>query len=163
MSRTFAAPWSWTVKIITAAVLLATAAFFLFGDVVVGSIFIFVDVLSVAVSARGYEVAPGRLAILRPGWRTILELTDLQDVGVYSGALTGSLRLFGIGGLFGFTGLFHSASLGRYWAFGTDPKRAVVLKFAKRTLVVTPDDPAAFVAAVIEAKLESRSAHPLRA
>ena len=163
MTRTFAAPWSRTVKVITVAALLATATLFFFGEIVGGSIFVLVNALSVAVSARGYEVAPGRLSILHPGRRTTLNLSDVQTVSLCPGAFTGSVRLFGVGGLFGFTGLFQNDLLGRYRAFGTDPERAVVLKFAKRTLVVTPDDPAAFVAAVIEAKLDSRSVHPLTA
>ncbi len=73
------------------------------------------------------------------------------------------MRLFGIGGLFASTELFQNDVLGRYRVFGTDPEWAVVLKLAKRTLVVTPDEGAALIAAVDEAKLDSRSTRPLTA
>ncbi len=60
-------------------------------------------------------------------------------------ALRGSIRLFGNGGMFSFTGLFRSPKLGRYRAYVTDPARTVTLRFADRVVVVSPSDPAAFV------------------
>ncbi|HXZ86218.1 MAG TPA: PH domain-containing protein, partial [Myxococcota bacterium] len=62
-------------------------------------------------------------------------------------AMTGSMRLFGNGGLFSFTGLFQSRTLGRYRAFVTDPARAVVLRTARRVVIVSPAEPQAFVEA----------------
>ena len=50
-------------------------------------------------------------------------------------------RLCGIGGLFVFCGLFWSRKLGRYRAYITDPRRAVVLRFGNKVVVVTPDEP----------------------
>ncbi len=63
-------------------------------------------------------------------------------------AMAGSLRIAGNGGLFSFTGWFWSRRLGRYRAFVTDPARSVVLKFSDRTVVVSPDVPEEFVAAL---------------
>jgi len=60
----------------------------------------------------------------------------------------GSLRLFGNGGIFSFTGLFWKRGLGLYRAFATDPGRAVILKFRKRTVVITPADPLRFIVRV---------------
>ncbi|VGO17923.1 hypothetical protein PDESU_06525 [Pontiella desulfatans] len=59
--------------------------------------------------------------------------------------MKGSIRLCGNGGLFSFTGLYRNKKLGNYRVFVNDLNRAVVLRFSKRTTVVTPDDPAAFV------------------
>jgi hypothetical protein len=53
--------------------------------------------------------------------------------------------LFGNGGLFSFTGVFRSPKLGRYRAYVTDPARTVILRFAERIAVVSPEDPDAFV------------------
>jgi hypothetical protein len=55
--------------------------------------------------------------------------------------MQGSIRTFGNGGLFGFIGLFRNKKLGRYRAFATDEKNAVVLRFATHTLVITPEQP----------------------
>ena len=41
-----------------------------------------------------------------------------------------------------------SADAFSYEAYATDPRRSVVLRFADRVVVVTPDDPSAFVEAV---------------
>jgi len=47
-----------------------------------------------------------------------------------------------------FVGCFRNDIVGRYKAYGTDGMRAVLLDCAGWTLVVTPDSPAEFVAAV---------------
>jgi hypothetical protein len=60
-------------------------------------------------------------------------------------ALRGAWRVFGNGGLFSFTGEFWSRKLGRFRALATDPERAVVLRWPKRTIVITPHDPQQFI------------------
>jgi hypothetical protein len=52
--------------------------------------------------------------------------------------------------VFSFTGLFRNRTLGMYRAFVTDPRRAVVLRLPRRTVVVSPADPEAFVREVQE-------------
>jgi len=59
--------------------------------------------------------------------------------------MRGSLRLFGNGGLFAITGWFWNRKLGRYRAFATDPARAVVLRYATRRILLTPDDVQKFI------------------
>ena len=75
---------------------------------------------------------------------------DLRDVKVRPGVLTGSIRTLGIGGFFGYIGRFRSRLLGNYQAYVTDSSRAVVLRFKDDTLVISPDDPAAFVSKVYQ-------------
>ena len=106
-----------------------------------------VGLLAVLFVVRGYELAPGELRVIRLLWSTRVPLAGLREVRADSEAMTGSLRLFGNGGLFSFTGLFQSRTLGRYRAFVTDPKHAVVLHTASRVIVVSPADPRAFVEA----------------
>jgi hypothetical protein len=48
-------------------------------------------------------------------------------------------------GSFSFTGLYRSRELGLYRLFATDLSRAVVLLLPRRTVVVTPASPEAFV------------------
>ena len=74
-------------------------------------------------------------------------LATIFDVN--PGALMGSVRLMGIGGLFAFIGTFRNELLGVYRAYATDGENAVVLDINGSTIVVTPDSPGEFVKAVL--------------
>jgi hypothetical protein len=105
-------------------------------------------VVSAAFMVRSLEVAGNQLVINRLGWSKRIDLTSLKGATVAPEAMSGSLRIFGIGGLFSYVGLFRNGRLGWYHAYATDPGRAVVLKFVDTTVVVTPEDPQGFVEAV---------------
>ncbi len=81
----------------------------------------------------------------RVGWVSTVNLSGLVSAEVDPFAITKSLRLFGNGGMFCFAGVFRNKRLGTFRLFGTDPGRAVVLRFPGRTVVVTPDRPEEFV------------------
>jgi hypothetical protein len=106
--------------------------------------------LSIPVGAlpfvvRRYEIRDGALFIRRLWWNTRIELAGLLSVRCDPGALKGSVKTCGNGGLFSFTGWYWSRQLGSYRMYVTDLKRPVVLMFERRCLVVSPDDPEAFV------------------
>ena len=79
-----------------------------------------------------------------------MPLAGLQQVTVDPKATKRSLRSFGNGGFFSFTGWYYNKQLGKYRMFATDLERTVVLHFADRRVVMTPDDPEAFVRCVWE-------------
>lgn len=109
-------------------------------------------------AVRGYRVEGGVLEILRPGWRTRVPLAGLRVVETGPGVMSASIRLFGNGGFWSFTGWFWNRKLGRYRAFVNDPRRAVALRFDRGCVVVSPDDAEAFALRVrVEAGLEPRS------
>jgi hypothetical protein len=110
--------------------------------------------LSAAFMVRGYILTDVSLSIKRLGWETRLDLSRLNSATVDPEALQRSVRIFGNGGLFSFTGWFRNKKLGSYRVFATDAKRAVVLRFAGKTIVLTPDDPQKFVA-----EINSRISH----
>ena len=99
---------------------------------------------------RGYVLTRRALLVQRIGWNSTLDLAGLQSAEADPKAMARSIRLFGNGGMFCFAGLFRNKKLGRYRAFATDAKRAVILKFRDRTVVVTPENPEAFVAKIRE-------------
>ena len=153
-TRYFDAPWSTTLRVMTA---LSCAV--LGGEMVLGLalpkitllvrlLLILIPPLAIAVAAlftvRGYEVNHSGLEVARLGWRSRIRLEGLQTVVVDPEATARSFRSCGNGGFFAFTGWYANKRLGRYRLFGTDPKRAVVLGFANRKVVVTPDNPEAF-------------------
>jgi hypothetical protein len=96
---------------------------------------------------RGYTLTPDTLFIHRLFWRTRVPLHGLRSVVAAPDAMRRSLRLCGNGGVFSFTGFYRSRALGSYRAFVTDLHRTVVLRFPRRTIVVSPDAPDAFVTA----------------
>jgi hypothetical protein len=97
---------------------------------------------------RRYELTEDALLVRRAGWSSRVDLSRLVSAEAVPDAMANSMRTFGNGGLFCFAGLFYNKRLGSYRVFATDPKRAVVLRFSDRVVVVTPDDPEAFVASI---------------
>lgn len=57
----------------------------------------------------------------------------------------GSIRTFGIGGLFGYIGYFKNSILGSYKAYATNSEKAVLIETSDKPIIVTPDDPDLFV------------------
>jgi hypothetical protein len=110
------------------------------------------DVAILAAAAlfviRGYRLDERGLHVERLLWADRIPLAGLRRAWPDPEATAKSLRLFGNSGFFCIAGLFTNRKLGRYRAFATDPRRAVVLQSAERTVVVTPDEPLRFLAAV---------------
>lgn len=156
---TFSAPWSKVLKFMTVLSVALLGGIAVIGMVSGPREMIFwvlsmtvipllILVSSVFFLIRGYELEPGTLKIHRLGWVSKIPLDGLSSAEANPQAMAGSIRLFGNGGMFSFTGLFRNKLLGNYRAFATDLDRAVILKFPSRTIVVTPDQPQEFVAAV---------------
>lgn len=94
---------------------------------------------------RAYTLTENALLVHRLLWKTRLPLEGLRSAVHEPDVMRGSLRTFGNGGAFSFSGFYRNEALGPYRAFVTDGRRTVVLRFADRTVVVSPDDPAGFV------------------
>ncbi|MCB1086244.1 MAG: helix-turn-helix domain-containing protein [Verrucomicrobiae bacterium] len=152
LRTSFRSPWSLSLKVIT-----GFSLFFLLG---VGIYARFhghpwtlegvklLILACLALSVRGVSMKEGQLLIHRIGWSTRLPLAAIRSVEVNPEATMGSIRLFGIGGLFAYVGWYRNDLLGSYRAYATDFQKTVVIRFADRTIVVTPDDPAEFSDAV---------------
>jgi hypothetical protein len=96
----------------------------------------------------GYEITEDAIFIRRPLWKTRLDRVGLKSAESVPNVMTKSLRTCGNGGGFSFTGWYWNKPLGFYRAFVTDLNRTVVLRFERRTVVVSPDDPENFVNAL---------------
>ena len=94
---------------------------------------------------RSYTITRDALLIRRLLWTTCLPLARLKSAEAVPRAMRGSLRTCGNGGGFSFTGWYWNKSLGHYRAFVTDINRTVVLRFEKRTIVISPAEPEEFV------------------
>lgn len=152
----FAAPWGRSVRRVTALTCSLMAVIALIGllgwqsgDLAwrIGMVILPIGIALGALPwvVRGYRLTPRTLEVKRLGWRTVIGLTGLQAVTGDAEALRGAWRLFGNGGLYAISGVFWSRRLGRFRVWATDPARAVVLRFADRTVVISPDDPVKFI------------------
>jgi hypothetical protein len=102
-------------------------------------------VVAVFFTIRGYLLFPDVLFVQRLGWYSKIPLDGLLAASFDPEATKRMTRRFGNGGMFCFAGSFKSKKIGTFRVFATDLRRAVVLKFADRTVVVTPGDPIDFV------------------
>jgi hypothetical protein len=98
-----------------------------------------------AARVRGYTLTEQEVIVHRGFWDTRLALAGLRSVSGDADAMRGSARVFGNGGLFSITGRYWNRKLGWYRAFATDQSRAVILRYADRTIVITPHDPQQFI------------------
>jgi hypothetical protein len=157
----FGAPWGTTLSIMTPVGVIAllglpVAMAFVPANgpapTLVVAVTAVVVVATVGVSAlfliRGYRLDDRGLHVERLLWADRIPLTTLRRAWPDHEATAKSLRLFGNSGFFCIAGLFTNRKLGRYRAFATDVRRAVVLRMDEGTVVVTPDEPLRFLAAI---------------
>jgi hypothetical protein len=150
----FRAPWSTSLRTLT-AMTIGVLAFVVVTAIVMrppalaAALLIGVPILTVfatvAGRVRGYTLTENAITVRRGVWDTRLPLSELRSVTGDVDAMRGSIRVLGNGGVFSFTGRFWNSKLGWYRAFATDPSRAVVLRYPKRTIVITPHDPQHFI------------------
>jgi hypothetical protein len=155
------APWSTSLKLVSSigVVILVGTSVVLFRTIphaarahfagTFGSYFLFVPLLilffAILFVIKGYSVDAGNLYIRRLFWNTSISLDGLDKAWFDPSAMRESLRLFGNGGLLSITGIFQNTALGRYRAFITDTKYAVVLRSQSRVVVLSPANTAAFL------------------
>jgi hypothetical protein len=153
---TFNAPWGKTlrwVSLLSVLLLVAVAITLLTkAPPAAGRGLVALPLLILAGAAlfvvRGYRLEPDALLIQRLLWTTRLPLARLQSAESWPHAMRGSLRLCGNGGLLSITGWYRSSALGNYRAFVTNLKDTVVLRFEKKTVVISPENPERFVAEI---------------
>jgi hypothetical protein len=152
----FRAPWSSTVRAVTVLSLAVLSvpvliAIFVATQPSLPAVLLLMGMPPLLVAAtfaarvRGYTLAEDAIIVRRGLWNKRLPLDGLRSVTGDVEAMSGSIRLFGNGGMFSITGRFWNRKLGWYRAFATDPSRAVVLRYPKRTIVITPHDPQHFI------------------
>lgn len=119
-----------------------------FNWLVAGGIYWFLMLGAALFIIRSYTVGARELLIERLFWTTRVPLNDLQSAGFQPEAMRGSWRLWGNGGMLSITGWYRNRALGTYRAFVTELKNTVVLRFANKTIVVSPENPEQFVSEI---------------
>lgn len=151
--RTFRAPWGrslvWisvlSTGLLVALLLFATSARQPLAVRIIQDCLWLLLPVTALFTIRGYTIMPDAILIHRLFWATRLPREGLVAATSEPKVMNRSLRVCGNGGLYSFTGWFWCKDLGRYRAYVTDLNRTVVLRWEKRTVVVSPDDPEGFV------------------
>jgi hypothetical protein len=117
-----------------------------------------VSVFLVAVFVVTWALSPCALVVdgaeLRIERRAMppvcVDLASVASVAQVDAIGPGTVRVFGVGGLFGSYGLFWNKSLGRFRVFATRRRPVVLLRLRDGGLpiVVTPDDAKGMIAAL---------------
>jgi transcriptional regulator with XRE-family HTH domain len=95
----------------------------------------------------GYALKNGKLLVHHLGWAKKYDLAHITGISICPQASLGSgpVTVY-----FHFSDVFHSKQMGYFRNYVTDIDKAVLVEFGKKKIVVTPDDPNAFIAAVRE-------------
>ena len=104
-------------------------------------------VVTYGFSPKGYAFQDGQLVIYRPFRKKFFATEDMQTATlVDKKELKKSIRVFGVGGLFGYFGLFRNSRYGTMiWYASRRDQFVVIERSNERALVLTPDDPNSFV------------------
>lgn len=109
-------------------------------------------VITFGFSPKAYAIEDGQLIIFRPFHRKFYLTTEMKSVSVVDKKdMSRSIRVFGVGGLFGYFGLFRNSRYGTMIWYATRRDQFVVIERNNgRTIVLTPDDPNSLVSELNE-------------
>lgn len=95
----------------------------------------------------GYSIDPGQLTIHRPVKNLSFPLSEIESIAeLTKGDLKGTIRSFGVGGLFGYFGKFYNMKLGRMTFYATRRDQAVLIRLRSgKQILLTPDDRERFI------------------
>lgn len=84
-----------------------------------------------------------RLILTKGASRLTLRYADIQDVRMYDPRSTGNIRVFGIGGIFGYVGRYYNRDIGYYTSYVGDYSQAFLLETRTRKKYLLSCDRAA--------------------
>lgn len=98
-------------------------------------------------SPRGYQLDEAGVRVLRRAGDVVIPLRAIREARLLDDGLR-LRRTFGVGGLFGWFGTFSAPGLGKLTLHAARIRGRVALSTDQGTLVLTPDEPAAFLEAL---------------
>ena len=112
------------------------------------TLLISVYIIAFALRPVNYELASEQLIIHRPIMDVKIDRKQIKTVELLAnGSLGWSLRIFGVGGLFGYYGKFANSKIGSMtWYATRRDKTVLVTTTNNKKIIVTPDEPEKFVA-----------------
>lgn len=114
-----------------------------------GGALVLILLVTYLVSTREYVIGEGKLVVRKVMGNKSFELRG-ASVGRDALAFQGMTRVFGNGGFFAFDGLFYSRRIGFVRSYARNREHGVLVYLAGGSkLVLSPDDPDAFVTAAL--------------
>mgnify|MGYP003799290489 CR=1 FL=1 len=119
--------------------------------VVTVSVCLAVVVIPAFFAPLKYYMTSEKIGVSRLGRDIVIPLGDIENVQIAQSAdFSGTLRVFGSGGLYGSIGLFWNKRMGSFRAYTTRNDSLVIIKMkVGKLIVLSPDDSEAFVQAFV--------------
>ena len=113
--------------------------------VVIVSIYVF----TFFFAPKAYIVTSDALCVVRRINKKEIYKQQIKSARVLNAnELQGTIRVFGVGGLFGYFGKFHQSNFGSLTLYATRRDRCVLLMTDDKKIIVTPDEPDEFIKAL---------------
>jgi hypothetical protein len=137
-----------TALLITSLVTLMFGALIVFNFILPLAIFlIIIYLICLALKPLSYEITKDELIIRRLIKNVRMNRADIKSLELIEKAtLSGTIRTFGVGGLFGWYGKFANSQLGNMtWYLTRRDKPVLILKKDSKKILISPDQAEAFV------------------
>lgn len=138
-----------TAIIITAVITIIFGSFLIFKPTIfAGFLFLMIYLLCLALKPIYYQISEKELMIKRLIKNVRISRSEIESLELIDKkAISGSIRTFGIGGLFGYIGKFSNFELGNMTWYVTRRDQPVLLKMkGGQKIILSPDDSEDFVA-----------------
>lgn len=114
--------------------------------------------LLVLYRVKGYQLDHESLTVLRAVRPPVIPLNTIRSVeAVTAKELGAGVRTFGNGGFMGYTGRFYYKNIGHANLYVTDRSKQLLLTLVDdRKIIISPDDPPAFMKAFMELRKLNR-------
>ena len=91
---------------------------------------------------QSYTIDNNELSINRPIGKVKIRLNDIKEVRLLgSNETKGTIRTFGVGGLFGYYGKFHTPRIGHSTFYATQRKNKIlIITNRDKKIIITPDN-----------------------
>jgi len=117
--------------------------------IIVPVLIVSIYVFTFLYAPKAYIVTSDALCVVRRINKKEIYKQQIKSARVLNAnELQGIIRVFGVGGLFGYFGKFHQSNFGSLTLYATRRDRCVLLMTDDKKIIVTPDEPAEFIKAL---------------
>lgn len=133
--------------VVTLAQLISSFEHFSYLSIFSSSILPVFYFLTLIFRPKHYKLSGDRLIIHRLADKVSIDRNQIKEVKqIDPEQLRGSIRTFGVGGLFGYYGRYANNKLGRMTWYATRKNKTVlIITNSNEKIILTPDEPEAFV------------------
>ncbi len=105
-------------------------------------LFAIIVITSYGVNVSKYIINEKKIIIVAPFYSKVISINEIKRIEIIPNTkLSGMIRVFGIGGLFGYYGKFRSIDLGQLFFYASKNSNYVLIELKTgNKLVITPDD-----------------------